>query len=132
MISKYRKLKKKKSIRIQFFNFVNKVKTTNKGHFYKKVKEIGGLQPAGSGELRIECLEGKSDLDCSEEVARAFAAVSCKYQPVDTRQLPAYLPALAPPLGLANTSLPEVKEIKKYQKHPTNRHTKSIKKGSFI
>ena len=50
--SKYRKLKRK-SVRIQFSNFVNKVKTTNKGNFYKKVKEIGGIHPAGSGELKI-------------------------------------------------------------------------------
>ena len=94
--SKYRKLKRK-SVRIQFSNFVNKVKTTNKGNFYKKVKEIGGIHPVGSGELKIECLDGKTDLESAEEVAGAFAAVSCEYQPVDTTQLPAFLPALEPP-----------------------------------
>ena len=38
--SKYRKLKRK-SVRSYFSNFVNKVKSSDKSSFYKKVKQIG-------------------------------------------------------------------------------------------
>ena len=93
---------------------MTKLKNSNKGSFYKQAKLVGGIHPAGSGELRIQCLEGKTDEECAEEVARAFAAVSNEYQPIDRGQLPAYLPALPPPqvtelevykkiLGLKNT-----------------------------
>ena len=42
-------------------------------------------------------LAGKSDYECAEEVARAFASVSNEYLPVDLSQLPAFLPCLPPP-----------------------------------
>jgi hypothetical protein len=94
--SNYRKLKRK-SVRAYFSKFFTQVKATEKHKFYMKVKEIGGLQPAGGGELKIECLEGKSDYECAEEVARAFASVSNEYLPVGLNQLPAFLPCLPPP-----------------------------------
>ena len=93
----FSKIKKIKSVRSHFQNLVTKLKSTDKGSFYKQVKFIGGIQPSGSGKLSIESLNGEIDEECAEEVAKAFASVSNEYQPVDRGQLPAYLPALPHP-----------------------------------
>ena len=58
--SNFRKLKRK-SVRAYFSKFVTQIKETDKHNFYKKVKQIGGLHPAGGEELKIECLEGKTN-----------------------------------------------------------------------
>ena len=94
--SKFRKLKRK-SVRAYFSRFVTQIKDTDKHRFYTKVKQIGGLNPTGNGELEIECLNGKTNEECAEEVAKSFASVSNEYQPVDLSRLPAFLPCLPPP-----------------------------------
>ena len=73
---------KRKAVRAFFSKFVTQVKDTDKHKFYTKVKQIGGLQPAGSGDLKIECLDGKSDQESAGKVARAFASVSNEFLPL--------------------------------------------------
>ena len=94
--SSFRKLKQK-YVRAHFSNLVTQLKSTNKGSFYKQVKLVTGAQSSGCRELHIECLEAKTDLQCAEELTRAFAAVSNQFQPVYRGQQPAYLSALPPP-----------------------------------
>ena len=113
--SSYRK-HKRKSVRAQFSNLVSQVKSTDKHQFYKKIKDIGGLQPVGSHELKIQCLEGKSDEECAEEVARSFAAVSNEFHPVDLNKLPAFLPALP---------APQVTQLEVYSKLVKLKNTRS-------
>ena len=113
--SNFRKLKRK-SVRAYFSKFVTQIKDTDKHKFYMKVKQIGGLHPAGSGELQIEFLEGKTNEVCAEEVARSFASVSNEYRPVDLSRLPAFLPCLPPP---------QVTQLQVYNKLLKIKNTKS-------
>ena len=94
--SNYRNLKQK-SVPAFFSRLVKEITDTDKHKSYMKMKQIGSIHPVGSGELKIECLDGKFDEECAEEVAKAFASVSNEFLPVDLCQLPAFLPCLSPP-----------------------------------
>ena len=58
------------------------------------MKLVSGAQSLGCGEFHIECLEGKTDLQCAEELTRAFAAVLNQFQSTKGSHR---LPALPPP-----------------------------------
>ena len=60
-------------------------------------KKVGAVDDMNAGSLKIKCLEGLSDKQCAEEVARHFTAISNEYKPVNLSALSAFLPALPPP-----------------------------------
>ena len=100
---KLRKLKKsfrtskRKAIRDFYKDFVEELKTSQPGQYYKMAKKIGAVDPNSQGELFIECLEGMNQQEQVQKVADSFAAVSNEYQCVDLSSLPAYLPSEQPP-----------------------------------
>ena len=118
---KWKKLKtefkSKKKVSIQKFHkhFVTDLKSSDPGKFYKMCKKIGAISPLSDGELKIQCLDGLTDKECAEAVARHFAAVSNEYEPVDLSDLPAFLPALP---------LPQVEEYMVYEKMKRMKKTK--------
>ena len=60
------------------------------------MKKLGRLDQMDRGRLEIECLEGLSDEECAEAIAKNFAEVSQEYSPLDRKKLPAFLPAGRP------------------------------------
>ena len=101
--SKWKKLRskfrnsKRKAFKTFYKEFVQNLKVTKPGMYYKMAKRIGGIDQSSQGDIRIECIEGLNAQEQVEEVAKSFAAVSCEYKPVDISKLPAYLPAEEPP-----------------------------------
>ena len=59
-------------------------------------KKIGAVDEVNDGDLKIQCLDCLSDLECAEAVAQHFAAISNEYEPVNLAALPAFLPSLPP------------------------------------
>ena len=107
---------KKKACQNFNVNFVDELKVTNPGQFYKMAKRIGAISQETTGELIIECLEGLTPQEQVQKVAESFAAVSNEYEPVDTTQLPAYLPSEEPP---------QLQVYKVYRKIQSQKKTKS-------
>ena len=60
-------------------------------------KKIGAIDDLKNGELKIKSLDGLNDQQCADAIAQHFASVSNQYEPVDFKQLPAFLPALPAP-----------------------------------
>ena len=46
-----------------------------------------------SQRVKVECLKDLNDQEAAEEVAKHFSSISQEYPPLDTANLPAYLPA---------------------------------------
>ena len=91
------KILKKKSIRYLNSKFVNELKMTNPGKWFKFAKRIGAVGQTAGGSVQVECLAGLSDQQSAEQIATHFSAISAKYAPVNLAQLPAHQPALPPP-----------------------------------
>ena len=49
------------------------------------------------GEVKVECLSNLNNVQSAQKIAQHFAAISNEYSPIDTTQLPSYLPAQPPP-----------------------------------
>ena len=92
----YRKARKR-AAKSFYPDFVKDLKKTKPGQYYKMAKQIGAVQNKRLGDIRIESLDGLNAKEQVEEVAKAFAEISCQYSPVDINQLPAYLPAKQAP-----------------------------------
>ena len=60
-------------------------------------KRIGALDVMNDGEVKVEILDGLSNQEGAEMIAQHFASIANEYSPLDTSQLPAYLPSLLPP-----------------------------------
>ena len=60
------------------------------------MKKLGGVDSKVKENVQVESLEGLTDQEAVEPVASSFAAVSQSYKPIDTSQLPSYLPAGRP------------------------------------
>ena len=88
---------KRKSIKSFYSGFVNELKSTNPGKWYQMAKRIGALDVMNDGEVKVEILDGLSNQDGAEMIAQHFASIANEYSPLDTSQLPAYLPSLPPP-----------------------------------
>ena len=110
------KVKKKKAVRDFNTKFVQELKQTDPSKFYQMCKKIGLGDQMNSGDLKVECLKGLSDLESAEAVALGFAAVSNQYEPLDRSKLPAYLPSLPPP---------QVEEYQVFEKLKKLKNTKS-------
>ena len=100
---KWKKLKrkfktlKKKTIRKFYKSFVTELKTVNPSKWYAMAKKIGAVNQSDHDDLQVEALAGLTDQESSEQIARHFAAISQEYLPLNTCDLPAFLPALPPP-----------------------------------
>ena len=60
-------------------------------------KKIGSFDQMNQGEIKVESLLNFNNIQCAQKIASHFAAISNEYSPIDTNQLPSYLPALPPP-----------------------------------
>ena len=49
------------------------------------------------GDIKIDILDGVDNKQGAELIAQHFASVANEYSPLNTSQLPAYLPAQRPP-----------------------------------
>ena len=120
--TKWKKLKrkfkylKKKTVRKFYSNFVTDLKTTNPSKWYEMAKRIGAVNQKDNNNLQVEVLSGLTDLESAEQIAHHFAAVSQEYLPVNTSELPAFLPALPPP---------KLDEIQVYERLERMKKTKS-------
>ena len=95
--SKFRNSKRKAS-KTFYKEFVQNLKVTKPGMYYKMAKKkVGGIDQSSQGDIHIESIEHLNAQEQVEEVAKSFAAVSCEYNPVDISKFPAYLPAEEPP-----------------------------------
>ena len=74
-------------------SFVKDLKQSKPSQYFKMAKRIGAIEQQARGELNIASLEGLDPQMKVEAVAKAFAEVSCQYEPVNLHLLPSYLPA---------------------------------------
>ena len=93
-LSKKFKKKKRYVVRNFYQKFVNELKESDPSKWYSIAKRIG-TDPNNKtdGSLVVDCLKGLSDSESAETVAQHFSQISNEYQPLDTLQLPSYLPA---------------------------------------
>lgn len=87
------KKQKRKTIKLFYTNYVSELKETNPGKWYSMAKRLSTDQNSRDSRLKVECLKGLGDQEAAEEVAKHFSSISQEYLPLDTAQLPAYLPA---------------------------------------
>lgn len=100
---KWKKLKKmfkklkKKSVKSVYSKFVNELKSTDPGKWYQMAKRIGAVDTMHGGDIKVDILDGVDNKQGAELIAQHFASVANEYSPLNTSQLPAYLPAQRPP-----------------------------------
>ena len=109
---RYRKLKRK-SIKNRLTNFVTELKETAPGKWFSMAKKIGAVDIKDSDEVLVDSLKNLSNQEAANVIAEHFAAVSNEYLPIDSSNLPAYLPALPPPQLDELTVYKGLTEIKK-------------------
>ena len=101
--NKYKKLKskfkrmKRKAVKTFYSEFVNELKSSDPAKWYSMAKKIGSFDQMNQGEVKVESLLNFNNIQCAQKIASHFAAISNEYSPIDTNQLPSYLPALPPP-----------------------------------
>ena len=101
--AKWRKLKKsfkklkKKSVRSFHTKFVNEMKISDPGKWYRLAKKIGAVGQNNDGDIKVESLIEMTNEQAVEEIASHFSSIANEYNPLDTCQLPAYQPTLPPP-----------------------------------
>ena len=91
------KREKRKAIKTFYSIFVTELKTTNPGKWYQMAKRIGAVDQMSGGDTVVESLQDYSNKQCAQLIAEYYAKISNEYYPVDTGQLPCYLPAQRPP-----------------------------------
>ena len=100
---KYKKLKskfkkmKRKTIKTMYSNFVSDLKITDPGKWYHMAKKIGAVDKMSQGEIQVESLSDLNNVESAQKIAEHFSSISNEYLPINTEQLPSYLPALPPP-----------------------------------
>ena len=100
---KYKKLEKKfkklkrKTLKTFYSKFVNDLKLTEPGKWFKMAKRIGAVDRMSGGDIQVQSLTNLNNVQCVQKVAQHFAAISQEYSPVNISQLPCYLPAQMPP-----------------------------------
>ena len=100
---KYKKLEKKfkklkrKTLKTFYSKFVNDLKSTEPGKWFKMAKRIGAVDRMSGGDIQVQSLTNLNNVQCVQKVAQHFAAISQEYSPVNISQLPCYLPAQMPP-----------------------------------
>ena len=69
------------------------LKATNPGKWYKMAKRLGAVDQMNVGDVLVESLSHLDNRQCAQEIAQHYANISNEYSPVDTTQLPCFLPA---------------------------------------
>ena len=91
------KKEKRKAVKTFYSKFVDNLKLTEPGKWYKMAKQIGATDQTSGKDIFVEALEGMSNLEAADAIAEHFSAVSNEYSPLDIQQVPCYLPAPPPP-----------------------------------
>jgi hypothetical protein len=107
---------KRKASKTFYNDFVNDMKVSKPGQYFRMAKRIGAIDQRNQGDLKIECIENLNPQQQVEEVAKSFAKVSCEYNPVNLCELPAYLPA---------NKAPQLQVYEVFQKIKKQKKTKS-------
>ena len=89
---RFKKLKKR-TIQAFYSNFVNELKESNPSKWYSMAKKLGTDQTNMDPRLKVESMKDLDDKEAAEEVAKHFSSISQEYSPLNTINLPAYLPA---------------------------------------
>ena len=110
--SKYKKLKRK-TIGSFYSDFIQNLKKSNPGKWFKMAKKIGAVGESESEEIKVESLSELSNSQCAQKIAEHYAAISKEYDPIDPRQLPSYLPAPLPPQVEEYEVYLRIKKLKK-------------------
>ena len=77
------------------------------------IRRLGGVDQKTKDNVVVDSLEGYTDQEAVEEVAKSFAAVSQTFKPIDYSQLPSYLPAGRPEQVNVFQVLHKLKQINK-------------------
>jgi hypothetical protein len=110
------KRKKRKAVKSFYSKFVNNLKQSDPGSWFKMAKRIGALDQMNGNEVSVEDLEGLSNAQSAEVIAEHFSAVSNEYSPINYNELPCYLPSEKPL---------QVEEYEEYNKIRKLKNTKS-------
>ena len=72
--SLWAKLRRLKRAQIKKYTkkVVQEMKITNPSKWYQMMRKLGGLDQMDRGRLELDCLEGLTDQECAEAVARSF------------------------------------------------------------
>ena len=122
MKNKFKTLKRK-AVKSLYSNFVNELKESNPGKWYKMAQKIGALDQMNSNEISVDQLKGLTDQESAELIAQHFAAVSNQYLPLNREVLPCYLPAEKPP---------QVDEISVFEKLNKLKNTPQLLALTFL
>ena len=102
---------KRKTCKELYSNFVTKMKSTQPGQYHRIAKQIG--TNSNNGNLVIECIKHLDPQKQVEKVAESFANVSQQYDPVNLKELPAYLPSEEPPQLEVYKVLQKIQNLKR-------------------
>ena len=93
--AKFRKLKRR-NVQTFFSSFVSELKCSEPSKWYSMAKKIGAVDQSTYGKVQVQSLSGLNNSECAQKIANHFAAISNEYLPINTAQLPSYLPAQLP------------------------------------
>ena len=94
--SKFKKMKRK-NLKTVYKDFVSNLKVTDPGKWYQMAKQIGAVTSINGGDIQVESLSHLTNGESAQRIAEHFASVLGEYLPIDSSQLPCYLPAQPPP-----------------------------------
>ena len=112
---KFRNLKRK-SVKQFYSKFVSDLKISDPGKWYQMAKRLGSVDQMNDGHIVVDDLIDLTDQESANKIAEHFAAVSNSFNPIDTLDLPCYLPSQLPQ---------QVEEYRVYQKLCQLKNTKS-------
>ena len=95
--SKFKKKRKRNTVKTMYSSFVSDLKSTDPGKWYHMAKKIGAVDKMSQGDIQVESLSGLNNKQSAQKIAEHFASISNEYLPINTEQLPSYLPAQPPP-----------------------------------
>ena len=84
---------KRNSVKSYYSGFIADLKMTDPGKWYQMAKKIGAVDRMSSGDVKVEELSELNNVEAARAIAAYFAAISNEYSPINTSQLPCYLPA---------------------------------------
>ena len=88
--TKYQRMKRK-SIRLQYKDFLSNLRTINPGKWYQMARQIGAISHHLPDNFQIPCLDKLDDLQIADRIADFYAGTSNNFEPVSHVDLPAYL-----------------------------------------
>lgn len=88
--------KKRKAIKLFYSKFVNDLKQSDPGSWYKMAKRIGAVDQMNEQDLIVDELKGLDNQQSADIIAHHFASVSNEYSPLKVNDLPCFLPAEKP------------------------------------